>query len=263
LEHNTTLEIELQKRELQLKIAHLEDIRKKQRDMTEITRAAIHRDLHDGIGSRLVATTYALRSGKLTREKLEESLLNCLRDIKSIMESESEQEVRSLQSLLFEYCSDMEEILADTGVRLTYSIPEDREFSLIGNRSNEILKMIQELLSNALKHSSACQIHVDMQISDSYLTITLSERAYDPVKMPLYQISEKNNTSSNTGLKSLELRAQSIGAAFIQKVEPNSRTSFIAIRMFVDRFLYLSDRYPDGREDRRLFLNSQISDLTW
>ncbi len=260
--HNSELEIALQKRELQLRISHLEDIRKKQRDITEITRAAIHRDLHDGIGSRLVATTYALRSGRLTRDKLELSLLNCLKDIRSIMQSESDQEIRSLQTALFEYCADMEEILSNTSVQLTYSIPEDRDVCLIGNRSGEILKMTQELLSNALKHSTACQIHIALQLSDSYFSLTVTETAFDSEKSISTSKKSALIPSSNTGLKSLELRAQSIGASFLQKVNDDSRTSYITLRMFVDRFVYLADSLPSGREERRMFLNSQISDLT-
>ena len=260
-QHNMILQLALEKKEMQLRIAYLEDLRKRQRDIKEITRSSIHRDLHDGIGSRLVTTIYALRSGRLTRAKLEDSLIHCLKDIKAIMQSESEQEVRSLQTILFEYCSEMEEILEGTNVKLSYSIPPDREMSLLGNRAAELLKMIQELLSNALKHSSACDIFVDMQLSDSYLTLKVTEGTFshdvDHVSHDATQVP-----SSNTGLKSLELRAQSMGATFLQQVSHTSRTSYIALRLFVDRVVYLSDSLPKGREARRQFLNSQISELT-
>lgn len=260
-QHNTTLKIALEKKEMQLRIAYLEDLRKKQRDIQEITRSSIHRDLHDGIGSRLVATVYALRSGRLTRTRLEDSLIHCLKDIRAIMQTESEQEVRSLQIILFEYCSEMEEILEGTNVKLSYSIPPDREISLLGNRATELLKMIQELLSNALKHSNACEIFVDMQLSDSYLTLKVTEEVFS------HDMSHESRNapqvpSSNTGLKSLELRAQSMGATFLQQVSHTSRTSYIALRLFVDRVVYLSDSLPKDREARRHFLSSQISELT-
>jgi len=259
-QHNVKLITELQKNELKLNISHLENIQKKEREITELTRAAIHRDLHDGIGSRLVATTYALRSGKLTRDKLEESLLNCLKDIKAIMQTEIDQETRSIQNLLFEYLSEMEDILSGTEVKLTYSIPEDRDFTLLGNRSVEILRMIQEILSNALKHSSAKHVNIHMELTDSLVSVKIKENEFDSKLAPLTATSQV--ASSNTGLKSLEARAKNIGAIFLQKSTETARISMIALKLFVDRQLYLPDHLPPGKDERRVFLTSQISDLT-
>lgn len=259
-QHNIELATALQRNELRLNITHFENIQKREREITELTRAAIHRDLHDGIGSRLVATTYALRAGKLTRDKLEESLLKCLKDIRLIMQSETEQDTRSLQNLLFDYLSDMEEILSGTGVKFTYSIPEDRDFIMLGNRSIEILRMIQEILSNALKHSSARKIYIQMELSDSLLSLKIMESEFDSSSVPL--ATDGKVTSTLTGLNGLEVRAQSIGAVFLQKSTDSARTSLIAIKLIVDRCLYLPDQLPTGKDQRRTFLTSQISELT-
>jgi len=258
--HNIELEQALKSHELKLNILFLENLQKKEREITELTRMAIHRDLHDGIGSRLVTTTFALRTGKLTRDKLEESLLNCLKDIRLIMQSDTEQETRSLQDLLFEYLSDMEDILKETEVEITYDIPNDKDYALLGNRSTEILRIVQEILSNALKHSNARSIYLHMELSDSLLSIKIIESNFQSKQKSFF--AENKPISTNTGLKSIEARARSMGAVFLYKETSSSRISLIALKLIIDRYLYLPDNLPTSKEARRVFLTSQISELT-
>lgn len=259
--NNVELQAALERKELQLKIVHLEEIQKKRREVAEMERTAIHRDLHDGIGSRLVATVYALKSGQFTRNKLEDSLVRCLRDIKKIMSSESEQELKSIQSLLFEFCLDMEEILESTDIRLSYEIPADREFVLLGKRSIEVMNMVQELISNAIKHSHATKISLTFKLTDDVLIVELLESEFNKKKVSFSQ-EHLRNQSSNVGLKSLQIRSENIGAEFVQTSDETNRRSVIVLRMFFDGFPYLPDPFPVGREERRMLLDSEINNLT-
>lgn len=260
-QYNADLQTSLDKLTLELKIAHLVDLQVKRKEAIDLERTAIYRDLHDGIGARLVATVYGLKNGRLSQSKLEDSLLSCLRDIRKIMFNESMQDQRCIQEVFFEYCLEMDDILASTAIQLRYAVPPDRELVLLGERTAEIMKMVRELLTNAIKHSQAAKLSLVLKLTDDLLLVEFIESDFVRADASFAR-QYLPGQSSHIGLDNIQTRARDIGAVFIQSVSEDSRLSVLSMRLFVDRGWPLPGAQPVNREERRMFLSTKISELT-
>lgn len=260
-QYNADLQTSLDKLTLELKIAHLVDLQVKRKEAIDLERTAIYRDLHDGIGARLVATVYGLKNGRLSQSKLEDSLLSCLRDIRKIMFNESLHDQRSIQEVFFEYCLEMDDILASTAVELRYAVPPDRELVLLGERTAEIMKMVRELVTNAIKHSRATRLSLVLKLTDDLLLVEFIESDFAQTDASFAR-QYLQGQSSHIGLDNIQTRARDIGAVFIQSVSEDSRLSVLSMRLFVDRGWPLPGAQPVNREERRMFLSTKISELT-
>ncbi len=258
--YNEQLLRSVQERELQLNLAHYDDLQRQEREATEAERQTIYRDLHDGIGSRLVAAMYSLRSGRTTKAALENTLMSCLTDIKRIMNEEDSQEPRSIQEMFFEYCFTMDDLLSESGVSFEYEVPHDREYFFLGKTSGALMKMTQEIVANALKHSPATSIYVKLGIDDDVLTVNVREYNYKFDGLDAFGKTKK--ISSGAGLSNLKMRAHDIGASFKYEQRSDERRSRIKISLLDPDTLYLADNFDLEPSRRRQFLISQIGELS-
>ncbi len=250
----------IQDRELQLNLAHYDDLQRQEREATEAERQTIYRDLHDGIGSRLVAAMYSLRSGKTTKAALENTLLSCLTDIKRIMNEEDSHEPRSIQEMFFEYCFTMEDLLSESGVAFEYEIVHEYEYFFLGKTSGVLMNMTQEIVANALKHSPATAIYVKLGIDDNELTVNIREYNYKFDSIDAFGKAKK--ISSGAGLSNLKMRAHDIGANFKYEQRSDERHSRIKISLLDPDISYLADDLDLEPSRRRQVLFSQIGELS-
>lgn len=250
----------IQERELQINLAHYDDLRRQEQEATEAERQIIYRDLHDGIGSRLVAAMYSLRSGKTTKAALENALLACLSDIKRIMNADDLQDHRSVQDLFFDYCFTMDDLLSESGVTFAYKIPSEQDFYLIGKAGEVLIKMSQEIVTNALKHSPARSIFVELKLTDEELTVFIQESSYDFESTDAFGQAKK--ISSGAGLSNLKLRALEIGVEFSYEQLSDERRSCIAMKLIDQDTVFLPDKIFSATDRRRQFLITQIGELS-
>jgi signal transduction histidine kinase len=250
----------IQERELQINLAHYDDLRRQEQEATEAERQTIYRDLHDGIGSKLVAAMYSLRSGRTTKAALEKSLLSCLSDIKKIMNADELQDHRSVQDLFFDYCFTMDDLLSESGVTFAYKVPSEQDFYLIGEAGEVLIKMSQEIVTNSLKHSPARSIFVELKLSDEEITIFIQESSYDFESMDAFGQAKK--ISSGAGLSNLKLRALEIGVEFSYEQLSDERRSYIFMKLIDQDVICLSDGIFSTTNRRRQFLINQIGELS-
>jgi signal transduction histidine kinase len=258
--YNEKLLKSIQERDLQINLSYYDDLQRQEKEAIEAERQNIYRDLHDGIGSRLVAAMYSLRSGKTTKAALENALLSCLTDIKRIMHADDLQDHRSIQDLFFDYCFTMDDLLSESGVTFEYKIPSEQEFYMLGKASGTLIKMSQEIVTNALKHSPARSLFVELQLSDADLSILVREFNYDFESTDAF--GQAKTISSGAGLANLKLRALEIGAEFHYEQRSDERKSRIDMRLFDPDLVYLPDKVHFDPERRRQFLISKIGDLS-
>lgn len=258
--YNEKLLKSIQERELQINLAYYDDLQRQEREAIEAERQNIYRDLHDGIGSRLVAAMYSLRSGRTTKAALENALLSCLTDIKRIMHADDLQDHRSIQDLFFDYCFTMDDLLSESGVTFEYKIPSEQEFYMLGKASGTLIKMSQEIVTNALKHSPARSIYVELILGDADLSVCVREYNYDFDSLDAF--GQAKTISSGAGLGNLKLRALEIGAEFHYEQRSDQRTSRIDMKLFDPDLVYLPDKVHFDPERRRQFLISKIGDLS-
>jgi two-component system NarL family sensor kinase len=82
-----------------------------------------------------------------------------------------------------------------------------------------IFRIIQELITNILKHADATKIDVSLRISLQYLMLTVEDNGRG---------FTLGNSSGGIGLRNIQSRAQKIKAIYKLKTKPEKGTKFIA-----------------------------------
>jgi signal transduction histidine kinase len=85
---------------------------------------------------------------------------------------------------------------------------------------DELLRIVNEALTNAIKHAAACTIDVDLLFEDDSVRIVVRDdgAGFDPARTP----------HDGVGLRSMHERAQRVGATVTLASEPGSGTEVLA-----------------------------------
>ncbi|UXH80513.1 sensor histidine kinase [Roseateles amylovorans] len=172
---NKILADTLQQRERELRISY-----NRQRDMeNEVAaqgeRDRIYRDLHDGIGSKLVTTLFSVRDRQINHEQLESRLLEALTDIREIISVSAPHEQRSIQEVLFTYCADLDEALSAADFQIEYELSEDGEVVLLGDQTKQLMRIVEESVANTVKYAGATRLQIRMQMQEGLLVLAIDD----------------------------------------------------------------------------------------
>lgn len=127
-------------------------------------RERILGDMHDGVGSQLLGLMMQLRAGSIDQARLVAGLESCLDDLHLIVDSLDPME-RSFEVALAELRSRVEPRCHAAGVELTWQVKVDPVPRLAPEATMQVLRALQEMLSNALRHSQTRQL--DLRIGSS------------------------------------------------------------------------------------------------
>lgn len=93
------------------------------------------------------------------------------------------------------------------------------QFRFEGKQELALFRIVQELLNNAIKHSEADQVFLNMRFSNNLMFISVRDNGKG------FSIEEKMSTG--LGLKNLESRTQLLGAKFKMKSKADKGTTAI------------------------------------
>ena len=82
-----------------------------------------------------------------------------------------------------------------------------------------LFRIVQELITNILKHAGATRVDVSLRISLNYLMLTIEDNGRGFIMEP---------HSGGIGLRNIQSRAQKIQAIYKLKTQPEKGTKFIA-----------------------------------
>ena len=210
LETSETLTLTLQNRidektkELEASYVALAETQKQQ--TLDKERQRIMMDLHDGIGGHLVNTIAYMENSDIQDDNLKAALETALRDLGFMIDSLDNTD--NVSTLLGMYRSRTEALLERHGIRFNWKIVESPQIPSPGPTSNlNLLRIIQEAVTNSIKHANADEItvqtnHNSVQLSDNGI-------GFDQDKVVV-----NNGNHRGVGLKSMQKRAQAIGANF-------------------------------------------------
>lgn len=161
---NTLLETNLQKREAELEEAHI-----RERQMTEVQarneeRRRLMQDMHDGVGGQLVGLLLAVRRGTADNERMAEGLQAAMDEIRLMIDS-VDSTASSLDTMLTVFENRVRPRIEGAGFALNWDVNITSEVDLSPAGVLQIFRIMQESVTNALKHSRGDLIHI--QVSDS------------------------------------------------------------------------------------------------
>ena len=166
-------------------------------------RQRIMQDMHDGLGSQLISSLALSERGALTVAQTNLLLRECIDDLRlaiDTMEGNDDQFGVAAGNLRFR----MEPRLRAAGMTLMWdSSGLSANHVVHASQTLPLLRIMQETISNALKHAAASYIRVSIHVVDHRLTIDISDDGigFDP-----------SSVRMGKGLSGIEKRARALGA---------------------------------------------------
>ncbi len=123
-----------------------------------IERQRILGDMHDGVGSQLLGLMIQVRAGSIDAERLLQGLGSCVDDLRLIVDSLDPVE-RPFEVSLAELRGRVEPRCAAAGIELRWTTDErDTPIPIDPEQALQVLRALQEVFSNALRHSATHRI---------------------------------------------------------------------------------------------------------
>jgi signal transduction histidine kinase len=159
--------------------------------------------MHDGLGSQLVSSLALSERGALDAEQTSALLRECIDDLRLAIDSLAGTE-DSFAVMAGNLRFRMEPRLRAAGITLKWNSAALSDAAVVPlAHTLPLLRILQESLSNALKHSQASEIAVTMGSNESDLHLWVSDngKGFDP-----------RQVHPCKGVYSMEKRARGIGA---------------------------------------------------
>ena len=199
-----TRRVDEKEHELRDQFERLREVERREASLTE--RQRIMQDMHDGLGSQLLSSLAAVERGALDRKGMAQVLRDAMDDMRLAIDTLSpgrEGLLEALGNLRYR----LEPRFRAAGVELRFlyvDIPEQLEVEAAP--ALQILRVLQESLTNVLKHARATQVRVE-----------LARRA-DPARFVLAVADngggfDAASPVAGRGLSGMNRRARQIGAA--------------------------------------------------
>ncbi|MEE9347219.1 MAG: histidine kinase [Robiginitomaculum sp.] len=165
-------------------------------------RKRIMRDMHDGIGGRLLALSLRAKRGRLTNEALTGELDDSMQELRLIIDS-MDTEAGELDIALGALRGRIGPQLSDAGIKLIWDSHDLGEQPDYGAREVlSIYRMIQEAISNVIRHSGASEVTVSSRREGLRVLIEVTNNG-GPQVLP--------DGVAGKGISNIKARANALG----------------------------------------------------
>lgn len=166
-------------------------------------RRRIMLDLHDGVGGQLVNILSYLSQSKQRDPIVHASLEEALRDMALVIDSLEGTD--DLGVMLASLRQRMDPLLTRHGMTLSWNVHNTPNAELVGgSKALNIVRIVQECITNATKHSSGDKIAIE--IYHDHVTVTDNGQGFDTSKA-----TQKSGVNSGLGLRGMHQRAKENG----------------------------------------------------
>jgi signal transduction histidine kinase len=166
-------------------------------------RQQIMRDLHDGLGSQLFLTLSRAEMGQIDQQAMVQALRECIADMRLTLEAmgpESNDFLQAWGNFRFRW----QHLLESSGLACTWELKAGTgPVELSPHAILQLLRIVQEALTNVLKHAHAHQVAIRLGMDERAITIEVVDDG----------AGLKNaDARGGHGLANMRIRAQHIGA---------------------------------------------------
>lgn len=188
-----------------------------------LERGRIMQDMHDGLGSQLVSSLVMARAGELSGQQTCELLRSCIDDLRLAIDSShgtQDSFPLALANLRFR----LQPRLKAAGIALQWETQAlATPLALRPQDQLPVLRIVQESLTNALKHASAKTITLKAGHTDTELDIRIEDDGHG------FDVDAAKALAAGKGLNSLEKRARVLGGQL--QISSSERGSLIWLRV--------------------------------
>ncbi|NAS13897.1 sensor histidine kinase [Poritiphilus flavus] len=188
----------------------------------EEERTRVARELHDGVGQKLMLLAKRSKSGEDAAVKsLAMDTLEELRSVSRYLHP------ATLEKLGFSAAvrAIIDEVDANTDIFFTHSI-EDVDDLLNDEKSLQLYRIMQELLNNIVKHSEARSVSVDIERKAGTIEIVVKDNGKG------FSFKEKIRDSASLGMRTILERSKIAGAKLHVESELSAGTT-VSLKMAI------------------------------
>jgi signal transduction histidine kinase len=200
---SSILEARLAEREHELDESYAKLRAVEQAQLLSDERQRLMREMHDGLGSALMSSLVAVERGQMQPADIAQVLRECVDDLKLAIDS-LEPVGDDLLVLLATLRYRLEPRLQAAGIGLSWQVESVPRLAWLNpGAALNIMRMMQEILTNTLKHARARSICIATQLDGAHVAIVTSDDGvgFDPGAP----------ADGGRGLKNLQRRAGDIG----------------------------------------------------
>jgi len=216
VEHaNEQLEQRLAEREAELQVNHerLRGVEREQALLLE--RQRLMRDMHDGLGSTLMSSLVLVEQGRLDSAEVAVLLRECVDDLRLVIDS-LEPIGQDLVTLLASLRHRLGRRLELAGLVMQWEVQDLPPLEwLQPPDALQVLRIVQEVLTNVLKHASATGVRLATRLEGQHVTVLIEDNGvgFDPAQV-----------ARGRGLRHLSQRAQRLGGQITLDSRPGNGT---------------------------------------
>ncbi|MES9878947.1 MAG: hypothetical protein ABW117_17755 [Candidatus Sedimenticola sp. 1PA] len=175
------------------------ELRKAREESVRQERDRIRRDLHDDVGSKLLTLVH--RAGD---EKNAELARNALQQLRETIYALDDHSGETLEMVIAGWRSDIKQRLHAAGVEGNWDVSIDApDFVMSARMKINLTRIIQEAVSNALKHAKPQQMSMRVEAVEGLLKIQFENDG---------TIAKTSSWIEGTGMSNMRKRSDEIGA---------------------------------------------------
>jgi len=181
-------------------------------------RELLLRDVHDGFGSQLVSAHMLLRASKLKQDEIETLLQECIDDLYLVIDVSSST-VEQFRDILLDFKTRFSQRLIASETQLHWDFQNEYGPQISRTSALHILRILQEGLTNALKHAKASNIWITARF-DNPSKVLLIKVVDDGIGLP-------SSINFGRGLNNMSSRARNLaGELKITGADPGTSVEF-------------------------------------
>lgn len=163
-------------------------------------RERLLQDMHDGFGSQLSSARLAIEQGQLQPAEISRILFECSEDLRIMVDTLGNQDGRLADAVAdFRYRIDRR--LQGTGIAMQWDISIDEEAHLPPATVLQVVRVLQEATTNALRHSGAETIEVAIRTEADRLSVRVRDNG----------TGLQGASSGGRGISNMKKRSREIG----------------------------------------------------
>jgi signal transduction histidine kinase len=160
-------------------------------------------EMHDGLGAQLIAGLKRAQAKRLGQEDMAQILRDCLNDLRLMVDSTAET-AEDLRSALGNLRYRFEQSLIDGSIELRWDLSELPEgYQLTPKATLNVLRIVQESLSNSLKYSKASWLGVSAtHLSDGRVGLRITDNGVgfdEPSSLPGFGLNNMRRRAREMG----------------------------------------------------------------
>lgn len=200
---NRTLEARVAESEQTIRINYERLRRLERHHAASQERQQIMRDLHDGLGSRLFVTLSRAESGQAPPGELVQALRECIADMRLTLEAMSPESNDFLEAW-GDFRFRWQQVLDGCGLASQWELETgDEPVVLAPHVTLQLLRIVQEALTNVLKHAEADRVAIALHAGNAGIRIDVQDNGRGMTGAA---------AAASHGLANMQARALGLGA---------------------------------------------------